>query len=242
LLLKAKANETEARDRIELIMVREPQSIQAESYRSIRTTLLVSSPPGRIKTILFTSPLAREGKSSTLSNLAVALAESNRRVVIVDSDLRKPKQTKIFGMRSNNGPGLSEYLSSDLDAESIARPTEIANLYLVPSGHLPATPIEILTSDRMDGFVAYLKKNFDFILFDAPPILAVSDALAMGPMVDAIILVARGGQTPIPALKQAQQKLDAHKLKSLGIILNGVDLIEQDGYYARQYYQYAKPE
>jgi succinoglycan biosynthesis transport protein ExoP len=242
LLLKAKASETEARARIELIMVREPQSIQAESYRSIRTTLLVSSPPGRIKTILFTSPLAREGKSSTLSNLAVALAESNKRVVIVDSDLRKPKQAKIFGMRSNDGPGLSEFLSTDLDIENIARPTKIANLYLVPSGHLPATPIEILTSDRMDGFVAYLKKNFSFILFDAPPILAVSDALAMGPMMDAIILVVRGGQTPIPALKQARQKLDAHKLKSLGIILNGVDLIEQDGYYAHQYYHYAKPE
>ncbi|HSA95516.1 MAG TPA: polysaccharide biosynthesis tyrosine autokinase [Acidobacteriota bacterium] len=241
-LSNERANEGRGRDRIELIMVREPQSIQAESYRSIRTTLLVSSPPGRIKTILITSPLAREGKSSTLSNLAVALAEADKRVVIVDSDLRKPKQAKIFGMSRNDGPGLSGYLSSDMEAGGIARPTDIPNLFLVPSGHLPANPIEILTSDRMDGFVAYLKKNFSFILFDAPPILAVSDALAMGPMMDAIILVARGGQTPIPALKQARQKLDAHKLKSLGIILNGVDLLEQDGYYARQYYNYAKPE
>jgi Mrp family chromosome partitioning ATPase len=94
----------------------------------------------------------------------------------------------------------------------------------------------------MDGLVAYLKRNFNFVLFDTPPILAVSDALAMGPMMDAIVLVARGGQTPIPALKQAKQKLDTHKLKILGIILNGVDLIEQDGYYARQYYHYARPE
>jgi polysaccharide biosynthesis transport protein len=237
-----KDNENRGGDRIELITMREPHSIQAESYRSIRTTLLVSSPPGRIKAILITSPLAREGKSSTLSNLAVALAEANKRVVIVDSDLRKPRQARIFGMKSTEGPGLSGYLSSDVDAEGIARPTQVANLYLVSSGHLPANPIEILTSDRMDGFVAYLKKNFNFILFDAPPILAVSDALAMGPMMDAIILVVRCGQTPIPALKQARQKLDAHKLKSLGIILNGVDLLEQDGYYARQYYHYAKPD
>ena len=236
------AHEDKGRGRIELITVREPQSIQAESYRSIRTTLLVSSPPGRIKTLLITSPLAREGKSSTLSNLAVVLAEADKRVVIVDSDLRKPKQARIFGLRNNDGPGLSGYLSSTIDAERIARTTEIANLHLVTSGPLPANPIELLTSERMDGLVAYLKRNYSFVLFDAPPVLAVSDALAMGPMMDAIILVARGGQTPIPALKQARQKLDAHKLKSLGIILNGVDLLEQDGYYARQYYQYSKPD
>jgi non-specific protein-tyrosine kinase len=147
--------------------------------------LLVSSPPGRLKTILITSPLAREGKSSTLSNLAITLAEANNRVVIVDSDLRRPKQARIFGARSGEGPGLSGYLSSNRDEADIIRPTEIANLHLVPSGPLPANPIELLTSERMDGLVAYLKRNFDFVLFDAPPILAVSDALAMGPMMDA---------------------------------------------------------
>lgn len=228
--------------RIELITVREPQSIQAESYRSIRTTLLVSSPPGRIKTIMITSPLAQEGKSSTLSNLAVTLAEAKKRVVIVDSDLRKPKQAKIFGMRAGDGPGLSGYLSSNIDAADVVKPTEVSNLHLVISGPHPANPIDLLTSERMDGLVAFLKRSFDFVLFDTPPILAVSDALAMGPMMDAIILIARGAQTPIPALKQARQKLDAHKLKCLGIILNGVDLFEQDGYYARQYYSYSKPE
>ena len=92
----------------------------------------------------------------------------------------------------------------------------------------------------MDTLVAYLKRSYDIALFDAPPILAVSDALAMGPMADTIILVVRGSQTPIPALRQARAKLDAHKLKCLGVILNGVDLIEQDGYYARQYYGYTK--
>jgi len=230
------------RGKIDLIASREPQSIQSESYRSIRTTLLVSSPPGRIKTILFTSPLAKEGKSSTVSNMGITLAEANRRVVIVDSDLRKPKLARIFGAHSISGPGLSKYLSSHIEPEDIIKPTEIQNLQLITSGPLPANPIELLTSERMDTLVAYLKRSFDFVLFDAPPLLAVSDALAMGPMADAIILVARGGQTPIPALKQAKQKLDAHKLKCLGVILNGVDLLEQDGYYAKQYYHYSKPE
>jgi capsular exopolysaccharide synthesis family protein len=228
--------------KIELIASREPQSIQAESYRSIRTTLLVSSPPGRIKTILFTSPLAKEGKSSTVSNMGITLAEANRRVVIVDSDLRKPKQARIFGAHSISGPGLSQYLSSHIEPADIVKPTNVPNLQLITSGPLPANPIELLTSEKMDTLVAYLKRSFDFVLFDAPPLLAVSDALAMGPMADAIILVARGGQTPIPALKQAKQKLDAHKLKCLGVILNGVDLLEQDGYYAKQYYHYSKPE
>jgi len=229
-------------NKIELIAAREPQSIQAESYRSIRTTLLVSSPPGRLKTILFTSPLAREGKSSTISNMGITMAEAGKRVVIVDSDLRKPKQDRIFGINSSGGPGLSRYLSSDIEVADVVKPTEMTNLHLIPSGPLPVNPIELLTSERMDTLVAYLKRSYDFILFDTPPLLAVSDALAMGLMADAIILITRAGQTPIPAIKQAKQKLDSHKLKCLGVILNGVDLVEQDGYYARQYYHYSRPE
>ncbi len=137
---------------------------------------------------------------------------------------------------------MSRYLSSSVEPADLIRPTSVPNLHLITSGPLPANPIELLTSDRMDSLIAYLKRTFDFVLFDAPPLLAVSDALAMGPMADAIVLVARGGQTPIPALKQAKQKLDAHRLKCLGVILNGVDIVEQDGYYAQQYYHYSKSD
>lgn len=228
--------------RIELIALREPQSIQAESYRSIRTTLLVSFPPGKIKTMIITSPLAKEGKSSTVSNLGITLAEANKRVIIVDSDLRRPKQARIFMTDGINGPGLSRYLSTSIEPTDIIRPTSVPNLSLIPSGPLPANPIELLTSERMDSLIAYLKKSYDFVLFDTPPVLAVSDALAMGPMADAILLVARGGRTPIQAMRQAKQKLDYHKLRCQGVIINGVDLFEQDGYYARQYYHYSKSE
>jgi len=92
----------------------------------------------------------------------------------------------------------------------------------------------------MDTVVAKLRRDFHFVLFDSPPLLAVSDTLAMGPMADVIILVVRGDQTPIPALKQAKMKLDTHKLKCLGVILNDVDMIDQDGFYAKQYYHYSK--
>jgi protein-tyrosine kinase len=174
--------------------------------------------------------------------MGVTLAEAGKKVIIVDSDLRKPKQSRIFGPKSSGGLGLSSYLSSVIEPADIIKPTDILNLHVITSGPLPANPIELLTSDRMDVLVAFLRRSFDFILFDTPPVLAVSDALAMGPMADAIVLVVRGGQTPIPALKQAKQKLDAHKLKCLGVILNGIDIIEQDGYYAMQYYHYSKPE
>jgi len=227
---------------IELIAARDAQSIQAESYRSIRTTLLVSSPPGKIKTILFTSPLAKEGKSATVSNLGITFAEAGKNVVIVDSDLRKPKQAKLFGVLSVSGPGLSQYLVSDIDPKDIIQPTMIPNLSIIPSGPPPANPIELLSSEKMDRLVAFLKRNYDFVMFDTPPILAVSDTLALGPMADTIILVVRGGATPIQALKQAKIKFDAHKLKCLGVVLNGVDMIEEDGYYSRQYYHYTKAE
>ena len=222
--------------RIELISFRDPRSIQAESYRSIRTTLFVSFTPGKVKAILFTSPLAQEGKSTTVSNLGITLAEANKKIVIVDADLRRPRQSRFFA--ADDGPGLTRYLSSGMEPAEVIRPTQIPNLSLIGTGPLPANPIELLTSERMDILVAFLKRTFDYILLDTPPILAVSDALALGPMADGTILVARGGLTPMTAMKQAKQKFDAHRLKCLGVILNGVDLIEQDGYYARQYYQY----
>jgi capsular exopolysaccharide synthesis family protein len=232
------ASDDSKRPKIELISYRDPHSIQAESYRSIRTTLLVSFPPGKIKAILFTSPLAREGKSTTVCNLGITLAEASKRVIIVDTDLRKPKQGQFFG--SGGGPGLTRYLSSNIEPGDIIRQTEIPNLSFINAGPLPANPIELLASEKMDNLVAFLKRSFDFIMFDTPPILAVSDALALGPMTDGIVLIGRGGQTPIAAMKQAKQRLDAHKLRCLGVILNGIDLVEQDGYYARQYYQYSQ--
>jgi capsular exopolysaccharide synthesis family protein len=226
--------------RIELIASREPHSIQAESYRSIRTTLLVSSPPGKIKSLLITSPLAREGKSSTVANLGFSLAQANKRVVMVDSDLRKPKLSKIFSLQG--GTGLTLYMSARLEAAELLKPTRFPHLFLISSGPIPANPIELLTSEKMGYLISFLKQSFDYILFDTPPLLAVSDAVAMGPMIDGVILVTRGGHTPIPALKQVREKLDTHKIKCIGVILNGIDLVSQDGYYAKQYYHYAKHE
>jgi capsular exopolysaccharide synthesis family protein len=137
--------------------------------------------------------------------------------------------------------GLTHFLSSIVDASEIIRPTPYTNLFVVPSGISPADPLEIMFSDKMKAFVNFLKQQFDFVLFDSPPILAVSDALVLGKQVDGLILVVRAGQTPINALKQARNKIEDHKINCLGVIINGVSLLEQEGYYARQYYHYSKP-
>ncbi len=232
------SDEKRSPGKIELIASRKPHSIQAESYRSIRTTLLVSTPVNNVKSIIFTSPLAGEGKSSTVSNLGVTLAAAQLKIVIVDTDLRKPKQHRIFNQ--DGGPGLTRFLSSEIDPADLAVPTQIPNLSFISSGPHPSNPIELLSSTKMIELLVFLKRSYDYVLFDTPPILAVSDALALGSLVDAIILVCRGGQTPLAAMRQAKNKFEAHRLECMGVIINGVNLVEQDGYYAREYSRYSR--
>ncbi|MGB9907040.1 MAG: GumC family protein [Candidatus Saccharicenans sp.] len=237
---QAPATEPERNNhQIELIIQREPRCIQSEAFRSIRTSLLLSFDSPARKALIFSSPLSKDGKSSVISNLGLALAQAHKRVVIVDSDLRKPRQQEIFNV--DYTWGLTHFLSSIVDASEIIRPTPYTNLFVVPSGISPADPLEIMFSDKMKAFVNFLKQQFDFVLFDSPPILAVSDALVLGKQVDGLILVVRAGQTPINALKQARNKIEDHKINCLGVIINGVSLLEQEGYYARQYYHYSKP-
>ncbi|MGQ9801926.1 MAG: GumC family protein [Candidatus Saccharicenans sp.] len=226
-------------NQIELIIQREPRSIQAEAFRSIRTSLLLSFDSPARKALIFSSPLSKDGKSAVISNLGLALAQAHKRVIIIDSDLRKPRQQEIF--KVDYTWGLTHFLSSIVDASEIIRPTPFTNLFVVPSGVSPADPLEIMFSDKMKAFINFLKQQFDFVLFDSPPILAVSDALVLGKQLDGLILVVRAGQTPVNALKQARNKIEDHKINCLGVIINGVSLLEQEGYYARQYYHYSKP-
>ena len=225
--------------RIELIVHRQPQSIQAEAFRSIRTSFLISLPETSKKLLVFSSPLSKDGKSSIISNLGLSLAMARRKVVMVDSDLRKPRLSEIFDL--DYTWGLSHFLSSVVDASEIIKPTSFNNLFIVPSGIMPSDPIEVMLSEKMKAFCAHLKQNFDYVLFDSPPILAVSDALVLSRLADGLVLVVRAGQTPISALKQTKNKIEAHKINLLGVIINGVSLLEQDGYYAKQYYSYARP-
>lgn len=224
---------------IELIIQREPRCIQSEAFRSIRTSLLLSFDSPARRALILSSPLSKDGKSSVISNLALALAQAHKRVVVVDSDLRKPRLQEIFNV--DYTWGLTHFLSAIVDASEIIRPTAYTNLFVVPSGVTPSDPLEIMFSDKMKAFINFLKQQFDFVLFDSPPVLAVSDALVLGKQVDGLIMVVRAGQTPLNALKQARNKVEDHKINCLGVIINGVSLLEQEGYYARQYYHYSKP-
>lgn len=221
---------------IDLIAQSSPKSNFSESYRSIRTALLLSSTNPGSKTFVLSSPLPSEGKTSTISNLAVALAQSGKRVLLLDADLRKPRQHKIF--RTKNLNGLTNYLTGNIEIKELVKPTSVHNLFLINAGPVPPNPAELLGSDKMTEFLEKLKQTFEVILIDTPPILAVTDALVLAPKSDGIILVVWGGKTSREALKRAREKMDLTKARAVGVILNRVNLKEHDYYYKHHYYHY----
>lgn len=219
---------------IELIVHFAPESAFSENYRSLRTALLLSSPQSSLKTIMVTSPLPEEGKSATISNLAVSLAQTGKKTLLIDADLRRPKQHQIFKMK--NHEGLTSYLALDLTLEKLIKPTIVPSLYLINSGPIPPNPAELLGSDKMARLLSFLKNQFDFILIDTPPILTVTDAQIVGKLVDGLVLVVQAGKTPRDALVQTRELIDLLKLRTFGVVVNGLNL-DSHGYYYRHYYR-----
>lgn len=218
---------------IEMIAHLAPKSNFSESYRSIRTSLLLSSAASSLRTIIVTSALPSEGKTVTVVNLAVTLAQTGKRVLVIDADLRKPRQHRIFRIR--NQAGLTNYLTAGLELKELVKATEVPNLYLIVSGPVPPNPAELLGSEKMAKLLETLKGNFAYILIDTPPVLVVTDALVLGPAVDGFVLVVWGDKTAREALKQARDTLDLTKIKTLGVIVNNLD-IQKHGAYDRSYY------
>lgn len=221
---------------IELITHFSPKSNISENYRSIRTTLILSAVDSKLRCFVITSPLPQEGKTATISNLAVTFAQAGKRVLIIDADLRKPRQHKVFKIKNMNG--LTNYLSAQADLKDLEKATQISNLYLINAGPVPPNPVELLGSEKMGSLVDFMKQRFDYILFDSPPLLPVSDAVVLGPKIDGMILVVWGGKTTRDALKRAKEKLDMHQIKCAGVILNNISLDEHDYYYMKHYYHY----
>ncbi len=232
--LESRGGDQESMD---LIVHFSPGSSFSEYYRSIRTTLLLSAADAKTQAVAVTSPLPQEGKTATISNLAVSLAQAEKSVVIIDADLRRPRLHKIF--RIKNLSGLTKYLMGDLPIKDLLRATPIPTLFLINAGPVPPNPLELLGSEKMANLIDRLKQNYDFVLLDTPPMLAVSDAIVLGSRLDGAILVVQGGKTPREALRQAREKLDAHRIKGLGVIINRVNLRNfNDYYYADSYYTY----
>ena len=221
---------------IELVPHFFPNSRLAESYRSIRTALLLSSADNPVKTVAVTSAMPGEGKTVSAANLAVTLAQSGKTVLVVDADLRRPRQHRIFGVK--NTFGLTTYLADSVPVKDVIKSTDIPNLFLVNAGPVPPNPAELLGSDKMARFIKMMSEESDFVIFDLPPMLEISDALVLGAKVDGMVLVVHGDKTSREALKKARERLDLLKVRTLGVIINNVTVPSHGAYYKDYYHRY----
>jgi len=219
---------------VELITQSRPQSQMAESYRALRTSLLLASLGGPPKVILITSALPQEGKTTTSINCAIALAQKGARVLLVDGDLRRPSIHKTLGMAPSTG--LSNVLTGNTTLEQAVVPSAILeNLFVLTAGTPPPNPAELLASSDMRELLQYLRAQYDHIVIDTPPTLSVTDAVVLATAADAVVLVIRSSQTTKQALRRARNLLTHVNAKVAGVLLNAVDLKSPEYYY---YYEY----
>lgn len=199
-----------------------------ESYRSIRTNIMLSIIKSGCKTIVVSSSNASEGKTTTAINLAISLAQADQRVLLIDGDLRKPKVHHYFSIP--NAPGLTNYLSDAVNSKSkgadlfaTVHPTEISNLSIITSGSIPPNPAEILGSEPMAEFLKEVSKHYDYIVVDTPPINLVSDALPVIRESDGIIVVVKSNSSTHPELQKTLDALKFIDAKILGFVVNFVE-------------------
>ena len=217
-----------------LVTISNPRSPISEAYRSLRTNLEFSSLDRPLKTMVVTSAGPEEGKSTTLANLAVTLAQAEKKVILVDCDLRRPSQHEIFEV--GNSLGLTSMV---VDEEAFKNPplqeTPVPNLKLLPSGPLPPNPSELLGSRRMEEIIATLREKADLVLFDAPPIIAVTDAAVLASKVDGVLLVIKAGTTKRDHAQRAKALLEKVNARLVGAVLNNVRMdTSLHRYYAEQ--------
>jgi succinoglycan biosynthesis transport protein ExoP len=223
-----------SKEAVELVTQVRPQSQMAESYRALRTSLLLSNLGAPPKVIMITSALPQEGKTTTSINSAVVLAQKGVRVLLIDADLRRPSIHKTLGMGPHTG--LSNVLTGSATLENaITRSSVLPNLFILTAGTPPPNPAELLASANMRDVLAQLREEYDHIVIDTPPSLSVTDAVVLSPRADAVVLVIRSGQTTKQALRRSRDILTQVNAKVVGVLLNAVDLSSPDYYY---YYEY----
>ena len=220
-------------DRQKLITLANPRSPVAEAYRSLRTNLEFSSLDEPLRTMVVTSPAPEAGKSTTLANLAVTIGQAGKQVTLVDCDLRRPSLHEIFDV--SNSAGLTSVMLDDTQSAPPLRETGVAGLKLLVSGPLPPNPAELLGSRRMADLIKTLREQADMVLFDAPPVIAVTDAAILASQVDGVLLVLNAGVTKRDHAKRAKVALDKVNARIVGTVLNNVKLdTSLYGYYSSQ--------
>lgn len=224
----------------ELITKIDAKSPVSEVFRSLRTNIQYMSKSSSCQTILVTSTTQGEGKSWIVSNLAVTFAQTGKNVIIIDADMRRPRQNNIFGI--DMFPGLSNYLAGmssrgtdkNIAVKDCIQATEIDNLYVLPAGNIPPNPSELLESIKTKELLNELKKIFDVVIFDGAPCLLVTDATIISRIVDSTILVASYKTTKIDELKDAKRRIEAIGGHVAGVVLNRTKLTKKK--YENSYY------
>lgn len=205
-----------------------------ESYKTLRTNLLFALAAGENKAVVVSSPLQAEGKSVTCANLSIAMAQTGAKVIILDADLRRPSQHKIF--KFANVEGLSSILGGFAEVSKLIIPEVEPNLDILPSGQVPPNPSELLESGRMVDLIALLGEHYDFIFIDSPPLNIVSDAAILANKAAGVVLVTRHRQSTYTDLTKAVSKLEFSGANILGLVVNAIK--EKSGIYGRYKYKY----
>lgn len=213
----------------EMISIKNPKSQAAEAFRTLRTNIQFSSLDEDVRTIVVTSTQPNEGKSTVVSNLAVTMAQSGKKVLLIDCDLRKPTIHKKLGV--SNQEGLTSILSKEKTMEEVIKAANINNFYVLTSGPIPPNPAELLGSKKMKSFIEELHSYFDTILFDAPPVLAVTDAQILSTFCNGVVFVAGYGQAEKDAMVRGKESIEKVGGKILGVVINKVPQNSRSYYY-----------
>lgn len=239
LLLVGSSSEERAEEQAnsELLIYADSRSSLAEAYRQLRTSILLSTAGHAPKSLLITSSLPSEGKTTTATNTAISLAQTGAKVLIIDADMRRPRLHSVFNIE--NGDGLSTILSTEMtEAEilKVVKQDEGTKLNLLTSGPIPPNPAELIGSEQMANLLKLLSANFTHVVVDSPPITSFTDGVLIASMVDGVILVVHAGKSSRQVVRRARQLLQDVGAKIFGVVLNNVNLRSQDNYYYYQSY------
>ncbi len=220
-----------------LVTITAPQSPPSEAYRTMRTAIenLVQPEEGKAMVIVVTSPAPREGKSTAISNLAVSAANSGKRVLLIDADLRRPVQHQIFEV--DREPGLSNCLVGDASVNQSIKRTKVPGLHLAPCGHIPSHPAELLGSARMTKFLELVRQYYDLIVIDSPPLIAMADTLVIAKHTDGVAMIVAADSTKTLGVQKAVELLALNNARLLGVVVNRFNANKIYYSYYRYYYQ-----